>query len=322
MRINGHRWLRAEPHEASHRTASSRTVESLEVGSTNAAAAAAAPREMNINGVRWIRAESRSMRQVGATEEVTLNRGLAGAVGGGEVVNLELSPEAPSPGSIPPQLTPNTPASKRQRLDMTAAARRRLYGEDEEEDAPGPSTAGGDHHWDVRDLIRQSNGLAPGESGHPATKDLGNQNNLAVFLESMRYAIQSRVIYRSDSMAEVLWRVDDRTDTQYIIDLIMRSRDMLGLAKKPYVKLEIQAGLILRKEIDGQERLRYFVPGGNLSIFESRTMLLFPNHSLQNLRNYFDRLSLHERVLQKASTESKESLLSIVNLFMRFYYPR
>lgn len=272
--------------------------------------------EIRINGVRFVRANPGEERvdesEVGM--EVT-GRGMANAVGAG---SLQQTP--PPQLSSPPTLTPNTPASRLERPEDPGYARRALFSESESDSDPeraGTSNRRRRNHPRDRDRSQ----LQPGETGHPLTQDIGNAG-LSTFLETNKYILKDRIIYRGKTFGVVSFKTNSNDiSPQQICNMLLKAREMLNVTQKAFVKFDIQATLVLKKVVDGQDYRRLFLASSNTSLIEGRAMTLFAGSNLSSLREYFERMSVYDRVLRLAATDSKESLECIAAIQMKLYYP-
>lgn len=261
--------------------------------------------DLVINGIRFIRAEGE--------EEFGEEDGMEDMVGGGG--NQTPPPSQRPPLTSPPQLTPQTPASRLNRPEDPGYASRSLFPEsDSDSDTAGPSAR------QRKPSQPASSNLQPGETGHLLTRDLGNEG-LRAFLAANQYILKDRVIYRGKTFGVASFQVmSDHVSPQEICDMILKARDMLQVTNKPFVRFDIQATLVLKKIENGKEVRRLFLASSNTSLIEGRAMTLFPGANLNFLRQYFESISVHERVLMLASLESKESLECIAGIHVIFYY--
>ena len=253
-----------------------------------------------------------SMEQVGPTEESVLNRGLAFT--GGTGVNSK----TPNKGLVmtpPPALSPYSPASKSQRRDPPTGVPRRALSFDPEEAGPShavlplPNAPQPAVHRDPE----------PGTSASSATANIGGSDAFSQFMHQMRPLFDTRVIHRSAISASANIRIDDRGDPETIINAVLRARDMLQLRKKNFLKYDIQASLVLRRE-EEDESISYspFLASTNTSLFNGRPRVF--SSQVNDLREFLESISLHERVVEMAPKESKESLECIPSLVIKFFF--
>ena len=224
------------------------------------------------------------------------------------VDSREDPPTADADPTAPPQLTPNTPGSQ-WALPPLASPQLSQQGS-----LPPP------HPF-------ADNTLAPGNTHHPDTTALGNHHHpsqdqlLMSFLQQNEQLLATRLIYKGRHLAVVCINVADDVSAESVIAAVLEARRMAQLADHPFVRLDIQATLILRKQINGVTHHRVFVGSSNTSLFPGRTMVFDGSAaSVGFLRRNLAGVGVYERLLSAVAAESRDSLIYIPCLICKFFF--
>ena len=183
-------------------------------------------------------------------------------------------------------------------------------GEDGEEREPETQQPLGTQHLHQLQQSTPHRHLAPGETGHPETRDL------STFLADMEYVLASRVQYQGRHISLIQFRVDGDVSPGNIVRLLQLAVRTLNLHTRPFTRYDIQGGMILTSGADG---FRYFYPERNTSILPS--LFTFVNaDSLTILSNFLETHPVVETLQSKISLESKANFVSIPVLLFKFFH--
>lgn len=154
--------------------------------------------------------------------------------------------------------------------------------------------------------------LLPGTLNSTSTRDLGE------LFSNIRFYLTDRIVVKGSVLSEVSYGLES-TKSDYLVSLVHRARQELGLQRHNWLKFNLFFSYVLRKGHGDNSEYHLFYASGNTCL-RARYFTFFPGSNLNELRRELERRPLEEKLSENVSEESKEALEAIVSVIIRFLH--